>query len=153
MAKANDEETRESVIDEAAPGEAVRLLMLPRPCEVLGRGEAIRWLLEDYPAFNNVAVRVLIDGKAKPLRWGGFLLAEDLQDVVVACGKAISAGGEIRFAEHVYWNSPQHATELLETLAELTTSQHIFDGGSGPFEWAYEELGKELVRRLKLARG
>ena len=129
------------------PSEPTELAILPLPVGgTVTPRTALAWLRDDFQRFHTVAWNVGAEGSTQDIRTAACFLSLDLGMAHKACIRAIETETPQAFQRD---DDPKEWDIRTLYLARLCAARHVMLHSTGPFEWAFDELAEELVRRLE----
>ena len=129
------------------PSEPTELAILPLPVGgTVTPRTALAWLRDDFQHFHTVAWNVGAEGPTQDIRNAAALLSLDLGMAHKACIRVIETEMPQAFERD---DDPKEWDIRTLYLARVCAARHVMSHSTGPFEWAFNELAEELVRRLE----
>ena len=128
-----------------------KLSMMPIPHKKLTPERAIEWLREDGGCWVDAVCTGVFYPDNKRIRDAFWGLLNDIGVMMEACGQALSSSKSVRLErdEPGELDEPDHRLDLARIVSAFPFSER----GPGDDQWAFQELGQELVARMSTAQG
>ena len=124
-----------------------QLMILPLPCGgTVTPKTALAWLRDEFPHFHTAMYNVAALGPTQDIRDAANFLGIDLATAHEACVRAITTRTSQSFEQDQSLGDWDY---YILSLAKMGAGRQVMNGSEGGFEWAFDELAEELVRRLK----